>query len=308
MGYGPRMTEENPTTRLRELLSLSNSHGLELREDTVQLEEAGLDYRVAFATDVSGTQWVLRIPRRADVSAKIEEEARLLAFLAPRLSVAIPDWKVQSADLLAYPRLPGAPGLTLDPETKAPRFHVDPTSEAYAASLGRVIAELHRIDPEEARAAGVPHQSPEEVRQAWAENFAKVRAAFTLSPKLEVQWRGRLDDDAMWPVRTVMTHGELYAAHTLVDAQSEVRSVLDWTTAKVGDPAVDFAYQHLMAGPSFAVTERAYQEAGGEALSGLAARCAAIMGAGPLNYGLFALTSGEAEHRDAAAAMLNPPE
>ena len=38
----------------------------------------------------------------------------------------------------------------------------------------------------------------------------------------------------------------LYAAHVLVDGPSRIVGVLDWTTAKVGDPAVDFTYQHMI--------------------------------------------------------------
>ena len=75
---------------------------------------------MAFARGRDGVDWVLRIPRRPELAASIEAEARILAFLRPRLSVAVPEWRVRSSELIAYPRLPGAPGLTLDPATKAP--------------------------------------------------------------------------------------------------------------------------------------------------------------------------------------------
>lgn len=285
---------------------LAGSHGLSLRPGSIRLEEAGLDFRVAFATDRDGKEWVLRIPRREDVAAKLMDEARLLAFIAPRVSVAVPDWRICAPTLVAYPRLPGSPGLTLDPETKAPRFHFDPTSELHAASLGRFIAELHAIDPDEARAAGIPVQAPAEIRATWRAHLDSVSTSFTLSPQLASRWSAWMDNDALWPDRSVMTHGELYAAHVLVDEALEVRSVLDWTTAKVSDPALDFAYQHLMAGAAFEVTVRAYQDAGGSEHRHLAERCIELMAAAPINYGIYALTTGKAEDRDAAASMLNP--
>jgi len=91
------------------IVSLAASHGLELQPDSIRLEEAGLDFRVASAAASDGTEWVLRVPRRADVAAKLEEEARTLALIPPRVS------------------------------------------------LGRFIAALHAIAPQEARRAAPSH-------------------------------------------------------------------------------------------------------------------------------------------------------
>lgn len=123
--------------------------------------EAGLDFRVAFARAGDGTDWVLRIPRRPDVSAKLAEERRILEFVGPRLSVAVPRWEVCSEELVAYRRLPGAPGLTLDASGQ-PIWHFEPSSPEFAAAMGRLIAELHAIDADAAREAGVPVLTPPE--------------------------------------------------------------------------------------------------------------------------------------------------
>lgn len=40
--------------------------------------------------------------------------------------------------------------------------------------------------------------------------------------------------------------------------------------------------------------------------AGLGARCQALIDAGPLNYALFALQSGDPAHRAAAESQLNP--
>jgi aminoglycoside phosphotransferase (APT) family kinase protein len=104
----------------------------------------------------------------------------------------------------------------------------------------------------------------------------------------------------------VLTHGELYPAHVLTEGDARIVGVLDWTTAKVGDPAADFALHHMIAGASFELAVRAYEEAGGRPLPRLEERCAAILAAGPVGYGVFALTTGRPEHREAAAAQLSP--
>ena len=138
-------------------------------------------------------------------------------------------------------------------------------------------------------------------------DLERVLAEFDVAAELAARWRAWLDDDGLWPRRTVLTHGELYPAHLLLDDSSRILSVLDWTTAGVGDPALDLMYQHLIAPPeSFAATVRAYEELTGRHEPRLADRCEALVAAGPLNYALFALASGEPGHREAAAAQLRP--
>ncbi|WP_309080465.1 macrolide 2'-phosphotransferase [Zhihengliuella sp.] len=295
------------------LLELAARHGLELRPEGLRVDEAGLDYRVAFATDAAGTRWVLRVPRRADVSAKVADEKRILDFLAPvdgerRLSVEIPRWEVATPELVAYRLLRGAPGLTLEAESGEPVLHFDPSSPAYLESFGRLVAELHAISPEDAAAAGLVVETPGQIRDEWRRHLAEVRAEFRVAPTFVDAWTAWLDDDAFWPERPAFGHGELYPAHLLLDDDGRILSVLDWTTAKVGDPALDFALHAMMATEDqFDAVVGAYRAAGGADHPHLADRCAALAAAGPLNYAVFALVSGAEEHRATAQALLDPP-
>jgi aminoglycoside phosphotransferase (APT) family kinase protein len=120
------------------------------------------------------------------------------------------------------------------------------------------------------------------------------------------RWEAWLGNDALWPDATAFTHGELYAAHVLIEPPARIVGVLDWTTAKVGDPAIDFTYQHMMGPAAFDATVAAYLEAGGREHPHLAARCAELAAAAPLAYGVFALRSGDPQHRTSAAAQLCP--
>lgn len=280
---------------------------LVVEADEVRVDEAGLDYRVAFVRATGGEDWVLRVPRRPDVVAGLSEERRILEFVQPRLSVAVPGWQVCREELVAYRRLPGEPGLTLDASGQ-PVWHFDPSSSGFAAALGRLIAELQALDVEAAREAGVPVRSMLEVRAQWRADLERVRAAFEVARPLQDRWEAWLRDDTLWPERVAFTHGELYAAHVLVEDPSRIVGVLDWTTAQVGDPAVDFTYQHMMGPAAFEATVAAYLEAGGVPLPRLAERCAALAAAAPLAYGRFALKSGDPRHRTAAAAQLLPGE
>ncbi|GAB3190083.1 macrolide 2'-phosphotransferase [Nesterenkonia suensis] len=279
--------------------------GLALDKDSVELIDAGLDFQVALADDAAGDRWVLRVPRRPDVVARMEDEARILELVRPHLSISVPDWTIRSEELLAYRALPGHPGLTL--RGGEPQWHMDPESHQFASALGRLLAELHSIDTDRARQAGIEVRTPEQARQRWQEDIDVVVSEFSVAPELLTRWRGWLDADELWPDRTVMTHGELYPAHILLGETGEISGVIDWTTARVDDPGRDFSYQFSIAGQeAFEVTVAAYEQAGGTVWPKLAAHCHELWAASPVAYGKFALTTGEPQHRIAAAALLNP--
>lgn len=213
---------------LDDALDLAASHGLRPSPDGATVIEAGLDYRVIMATDETGNRWVLRIPRREDVPEGMAAEVRILDFVAPALrseKVAVPDWRIRTPELVAYPALPGAPGLTLS-ETAEPMWHMDPADPDYAVRLGRLLACLHSVDAEEAKTAGVEVRSPEQVRQAWRDDITTVINEFTVAPALATIWHAWIEDDTCWPGHTVMTHGEIYPAHVLLDADGTITGVV----------------------------------------------------------------------------------
>jgi macrolide phosphotransferase len=291
--------------------ALAARHGIEVDTASLRFVEAGLDYRVVFADGAGGESWVLRIPRRPDMAAKIAAESRILDFVGPRLPAAVPDWRVREADLIAYPLLPGRPGLTVDNESGETHWHFDRESEEYARSLGRLIAALHAIDVDDAAVAGLPAMTVAEVRAEWRDNLRRVQEAFPTSAELVERWNAWLADDGLWPERRTLTHGELYPAHLLLGPGPSgdapvVLSVLDWTTARVGDPAIDFMYHQMISPGTFDLLVETYRDAGGEVPDRLADRCAALLTAGPISYGVYALETGDPAHAEAARAQLKP--
>ena len=292
---------------INDIVDLAAAHDLMIDSSTVAVNELGLDFRVAIARTDTGDQWVLRIPRRADVTARADVEGRLLRLVAPHLSVAVPDWQVQTPELIAYPLLPGTPGLELDARGE-PEWYVDVSSTAFATSLGDILAQLHGIDAEQARSTGVEVRSPAEVREAWRTDIATVAAEFQIAPELMERWNAWLSDDSYWPTHSVLTHGEIYPAHTLV-VDNDVTGVIDWTTAEVGDPARDFVFHHASASPAaFNLTVQRYIDGGGRVWPRFAEHCAHRFSASPVSYGLYALITEDEDHRTAAAAQLNPSE
>lgn len=285
------------------IAALARRHGLSLTGET-EMNDIGLDFRVAFAADETSRAWVLRIPRRSDVLPRAENEARVLRLLKGRLPVAVPDWQIFTPELIAYPRLPGTTAMTIDPATRQPNWNIDRESPVFARSLGQALAALHGIPAAEAATAGLKVSSAEEVRRAFADEIDRVRREVGIGEALLSRWRAWLED-ASWPPFTALIHGDLYAGHVLVDGTSRATGMLDWTEAEVGDPATDFVF-HLMGfgedGLDRLLSE--YEAAGGRTWPGMRHHIAERLSAAPVKYALFALTNGLDEHLTAARAQL----
>ncbi|MDQ2629290.1 MAG: macrolide 2'-phosphotransferase [Actinomycetota bacterium] len=294
---------------IHDAIALAASHGLYLAPGDARATDAGLDYRVVMASDEGGRRWVLRLPRRADVAAGMAAEARVLDLVRPVLAadgIAVPDWRIRSPELVAYPALAGTPGLTLN-DDGGPDWHMEPASPDYAIRLGRLLARLHAITAEQAEAAGVEVRTPGQVRQSWRDDITEVCSEFTVAPELAEAWQGWLADDTCWPDQTVMTHGEIYPAHVLLAEDGTFVGVLDWTTARVDDPARDLAAQYGAAGEEMLqATLEAYARAGGQLRPGLAAQTRRLWHASSIGFARYALTTRAEGDVAAAAAMLNP--
>lgn len=287
------------------IIRLATQHGLDLIPETLTINEIGLDFRVAIATTHSGERWVLRIPRRADVMPRATAEGRLLQRVAPLLDVAVPDWRIQSSELIAYPLLPGEPGLSIGHDG-ALDWHLDVEDSTYTHSLGEFLAQLHSIEHRQVADTGIEIRTPDEVRQAIANNITRVSSELQVAASLLDRWNSWLADDGFWPATSALTHGEVYPGHLLVTDQKIV-GVLDWTTAAIGDPAQDFAFHRvLVSDEAFAATVQQYIEHGGEVGPRFAEHCTELYSISPVNYGIYALTTGDPAHVRAAAAALNP--
>jgi macrolide phosphotransferase len=295
---------DQSTQLVADAVASAARHGLHLRGD-VAFNETGLDFRVGFATDVAGRRWVLRIPRRDDVQPKIEREARILDFVKPRLPVEVPDWQVRGPDLVAYPMLTDPMALVFDAETHAVTWNIDQGAESYVSSLAEVLVALHASPVSEAMAVGIPVSSPEEVRAKVRQDLERVKQEIGIGRELEVRCRRWLDDDRLWPDFSVLTHGDLYVGHVTASADARVSGVIDWTEAEVGDPAIDFAGHLATFSPeSLAQLVAAYERIGGRTWPAMVEHIKERHAASPIKYGIFAISTGDAQHFAAAKAQL----
>ena len=77
-----------------DVLHLAASHGLQLCGD-ISFNEMGIDFKVAFATDINGEKWVLRIPRRGNLANQIEQEKKILNLVKNTYLSQFPTGKSQ---------------------------------------------------------------------------------------------------------------------------------------------------------------------------------------------------------------------
>ncbi|WP_437626152.1 macrolide 2'-phosphotransferase [Sorangium sp. So ce1151] len=307
------MTERNETSSMGPssfapiesagaLLDAARRAGLRLTTSHADFDQSGLDFLVVHAHDEEGVPWVVRTPRRRAVVESARVEARVLALVRKHLPVAVPDWRVHTDEVIAYPRLGDVPAVTVDPEAGVRWNRVDPAapSAAFIASMAEALAALQRIDAAEAEAAGVPVKSIGDERQTVARAMDETRAVLAPPDALWARWQRWLANDAIWPRRLALVHGDLHPGHMLVAEGGRLTGILDWTEAHLGDPANDFS---LFAGAfGKGVLDELigrFEAAGGATWPGLAAHAAERWAAWPslaAKWGVDTGNEGVIEH------------
>ena len=171
-------------------------------------------------------------------------ESRALAWLGPRLPVAIPEPAMLGVPSAAFGHAwyghPYVEGTTAD--------RVAPDAAARAAlapQLGGFLRALHALDPAQAQAHGIPRDAfrGDVARMTglalrrltqldgspWADRLPAARAQLAAAPPAA--------PDAL----PVVLHGDLYARHLLLGPGPALVGVIDWGDVNVGDRAVALA-------------------------------------------------------------------
>ena len=290
-----------------ELAAAAERHGIRLAAEP-RLDEGGADFLVGHGVDAEGTAWVLRSPRRPDVVERAAAEERALRLVRGRLPVQVPEWRVFSPGLIAYPRLAGEPAAVIDMSAGGYVWRFDETAPpaTFLESLSRTLAALHGIDPGAAEEAGVRVEDPARVRERWAEQIERAGEVIDVPDAVLARWRAWLADDTFWPAHSVLVHGDLHPPHVLVDGDQRVTGLLDWTEARVSDPATDFAllFATLGAGTLARLLD-GYRSAGGRCWPRMEEHVVEAWSAYPAVIARFVRESGETAHRELAQALVD---
>lgn len=178
-------------------------------------------------------EWIVRFPRRPEVESWMEREIVLLPELAPRLPIEVPHIQLIARNGLlcvGYRKVPGSPAKS-------------DLTERTGDDLGRFLSALHGFPVDRARALGVPHFDP----LAWQKRFLRLCDDFRqrIYPLLRPEERKQAET-VFAQVETLdfvpaLLHGDLGPEHVLC-RHGHVAGVIDWSDARVGDPALDLSW------------------------------------------------------------------
>jgi aminoglycoside phosphotransferase (APT) family kinase protein len=110
-----------------------------------------------------------------------------------------------------------------------------------AANLGKALAALHETPASVLEGVGMPVYSAAEYRDRRLAEVDAAAATSHVPSTLLSRWEKCLEDVARWKFHTTVTHGDLVAEHVLAEGDAVV-GILDWSDAKVADPADDLAW------------------------------------------------------------------
>jgi macrolide phosphotransferase len=294
-------------TSTENLLDTARRHGLRLTSEA-RLDTSGADFLVAHAFDEHGKAWVLRAPRRAEVWARAENERRALRLVQAHLSIAVPDWQIFSPELIAYPRLAGEPAAVIDLEAGGYvwRFDERAPPEPFLGSLAQALAALHTLPTAAATTTGLSVDAAVSVRNGWARRMEGARTMIDVPEALWTRWQAWLAEDRFWPTEMAVIHGDLHPPHILLDDQHRVVGFLDWTEARVSDPATDFTLLFATLGrDTIARMLDLYRTAGAPVWPHMLDHIQESWSAYPAVLADFARTSGEPGPRELAQTLVS---
>ncbi|MBZ2175764.1 Mph(B) family macrolide 2'-phosphotransferase [Schnuerera sp. xch1] len=293
---------------IKQVMETGKKHNLILKEETMQINESGLDFQVVFAQDESETEWVLRLPRREDVMPRTGMEKQALDLVNQYAKCfQVPNWIIYTDELIAYKRLDGVPAGTINHNIGNYVWEIDINNipQSFHRSLGRVLAELHSIPIDKATEFGLIVQSADEARMSMKQRMDDVKTKFGVGEKLWNRWQSWINDDEMWPKKTGLIHGDVHAGHTMIDKEANVTGLIDWTEAKISDISNDFVFQYKAFGKEgLEDLILAYKEAGGYYWPKMKEHIIELVAAYPVSIAEFAIVSGVEEYVQMAKKAL----
>jgi aminoglycoside phosphotransferase (APT) family kinase protein len=202
--------------------------------DTAEIIAAGWDNTILLVD----TTWAFRLPRRAFALPGIHREIAWLPTIAAAVDVPVPVPAYVGS--LGDPPWPFWGGRYLAGDELAQRPEADRVR--VAGQVGDFLRSLHTLPV----ADDLPVDPNR--RAETADRALRVRAVLAELTELGL-WTGGEDDP--WLSRAerlpppsgpiVMSHGDLYARHVLLDPAGDVSAVIDWGDLCVANPAVDLA-------------------------------------------------------------------
>jgi aminoglycoside 2''-phosphotransferase len=187
---------------------------------------------------------VFRFPKADWGRDLLRAEGRILDLVRVHVTLPVPAFTRLEDDFAACPLIPGVP-LTRDDILCRPPAEQD----RLLAQLAGFLRELHAIPAAEVEQQGIGRADAQRTTADWLALYEAVQAeVFPLLMAHQRAWVHRLfapvvaDPTRLDAYSPALIHGDLGPYHILHDpAQAHLTGVIDFGTAGLGDPAVDFA-------------------------------------------------------------------
>ncbi len=225
------MTEQTTflRDRIREILPEIEIHSIEVHQE-------GLVNEVVIVNDA----WVIRFTKTEFARELMDMEYRLLALVAPRLTLSIPQPKKIDLDILVYPHLKGR-DFGRDIWINASESE----QQELADQLGQFLKEMHGT-PTADLSEDIPHTLAPVTRDTWAEIYDRllVKVQPLLLPHqvdwMETLFEVPLNSVGFFDFEPVLIHGDLVPYHILFSPEErKINGIIDFSSAGLGDPATD---------------------------------------------------------------------
>ena len=290
-----------------QIKQLAKREGLDIIENTVKLNDSGVDFIVGHAEDKHGAHWIIRVPRRQQSMRNAMQEKKALEIINRHATFAVPNWSIFSDDIIAYKTLSGVPAATIDVEKQGYVWSFDEANvpNEYYLSLGKALAELHSLPQQEFENIGVEKLSANNLRVSMKQRMERVKEKYPINPILWDRWQTWLAEDSLWPSHVGIIHGDLHPGHILINKNNSVTGFIDWTEIGIGDVSVDFL-SHLLLFGKEGLTKLidAYENVGGKAWPRMAKHIEELLTTSAITVAEYAEASGLEEMRETAKAML----
>ncbi|ERN53747.1 macrolide 2'-phosphotransferase [Alkalihalophilus marmarensis] len=291
----------------RKLKQLAEQNGLSILEDSIKINESGVDFQVAHAEDEKGDKWILRIPRRPESMRHADKEKHALDIMKKEACFQVPDWSIYSNDLIAYKQLKGAPAATIDMEVQAYIWSFDEKNvpASYYETLGKSLANLHNLHDSPFMNTGIEIIEASELRKSMKQRMERVKQTYKVNSDLWDRWQAWLSEDSLWPKHTGVRHGDMHPGHILIDTNQRVTGFIDWTEVGIGDVSIDFmSHQMLFGKEGLQKILAAYDNAGGRTWSKMEEHITELLTTSGITVAEYAEVSGLKEMHETAVQML----
>lgn len=194
-------------------------------------------FNSALLTDVDGIQYVVRESKNAKGNLELATETQSVRavrhagpvrFNLPNLVAESTGPKGNTLQVLEF-----VYGSNVEVETLR-------STDPVVSSIGLTIANIHSLNADAIRQAGMPDYSAVDVRESRLAELDRAASTGRIPAALLQRWEKALEDLDLFRFQPTVVHGNL-VSNNLLELNDEISGVLGWSQLHIGDPAEDFA-------------------------------------------------------------------